>query len=736
MNMRVLARATVLAAFFSTSCFAESKETTHKNKIDRRAFENTDYTGLIVHFKSGETEDKKAQKLQSRFDRFKSRTGRNVSFERNLAGKGKLLKIEKGTSKSEVLELAESIAEDVDVEWVEPNAHFYPNTNDTYYNLQYHLLNTSTGIDAVSAWSSATGNGITVAVVDSGTSAHSDTAANEVPGYDFVSDSTRARDGNGRDSNPTDEGDYCTNPPANSTWHGTQVAGVIGAITNNNQGVASVAYDVDLMHVRVIASCAGNGISSQSYATLADIEAAIIWASGGFVSGVPTNSNPADVINLSLGTQFACSPSMQFAIDTATANGSVVVAAAGNDNLDASTHTPANCNNVIAVAASDSSGNKASFSNFNNVDITAPGVGILTTSNFGAQSAGSESYAGPNGTSFSSPQAAAVAALMLEANPSLSVSDVKTGIMSSAATLPGTCSGGCGAGLLDAAAAVTWAQNQPSQTTCSDTGFETKVFSQTSSATNHIHDMVVSVPSDYVVIGGGVRGNFNPGNFIVSSYPNSSLTGWVVSTKDHIYASTTPITGYAIGLKVNGLTAAQLKSYITRDYQGSDYDRFSTISSSTGLLTLSGGADINWTGWGGLLYQSYPTYNSSGEITEWTSKGREHGNAAYHNIYGYTLRIQENIPGIGQFKTVVNSATSAVTNWAEATATRPAGTQLVACGFKSNWTYGVGAGHVAWKSYPLTSGTTPVSCNAAAKDLKYADYRSVTAYAVGLQLCN
>src|SRR5690606_35071991 len=160
-----------------------------------------------------------------------------------------------------------------------------------------------------------------------------------VAGYDFISDASIAGDGNGRDSNPQDEGDW--ENPYPSSWHGTHVAGTIAAVTNNAKGVAGVAFGARVQPVRVLGH--GRGCTS-------DITDAIVWASGGTVSGVPANATPAEVINMSLGGGGYCSSTYQNAINSAVSRGTVVVVAAGNSNANVANFTPASCSNVIAVA--------------------------------------------------------------------------------------------------------------------------------------------------------------------------------------------------------------------------------------------------------------------------------------------------------------------------------------------------------------------------------------------------
>jgi serine protease len=227
------------------------------------------------------------------------------------------------------------------------------------------------------------------------------------------------------------------------------VAGTIAAKTNNGVGVAGVAYGAKVVPARVLGRCGGY---------TSDIADAIVWASGGTVTGVPANANKARVLNLSLGGTGACDTTTQNAINSARSRGAVVVVAAGNSNVNASNASPANCAGVIAVAATGRSGGKASYSNYGaNVDVAAPGgdygAGILSTLNSGTSTPASDSYASYMGTSMATPHVAGVAALMLSANPNLTPDEVEARLKSTARAFPAACSG-CGAGIVDAAAAV------------------------------------------------------------------------------------------------------------------------------------------------------------------------------------------------------------------------------------------------------------------------------------------
>jgi serine protease len=357
------------------------------------------------------------------------------------------------------------------VEYAEPDTRMYAlsTPNDPSYPQQWHYFEPTGGLNLPPAWDLATGTGAVVAVLDTGRTAHPDLDANWLPGYDFISSASGARDGNGRDNNPQDQGDWyaageCGQASgSNSSWHGTHVAGTVAAVGNNGVGVAGVAYNARVVPVRVLGKCGG---------TSSDIADAIVWASGGSVPGVPANPNPAKVINLSLGGSGSCSQTYRRAISSANSRGTTVVVAAGNSNANASGFTPANCANVVTVAALDRTGNRAFYSNFGaTIEVSAPGGevrletdppgtrstpqnGVLSTLNAGTTTPGTPSYLTYMGTSMAAPHVAGVVALMLSRNPGLTPSQVVAALRANARPVPGSCSGGCGSGLVDAAATV------------------------------------------------------------------------------------------------------------------------------------------------------------------------------------------------------------------------------------------------------------------------------------------
>ncbi|MGW2379442.1 S8 family peptidase [Streptomyces sp. NPDC001658] len=419
---------------------------------------------LIVGYKSGAAAAKSNTAAEADAAAKGKETGEDVDFQRRLGTGAALVDLGANPSTAEVADVVAEFKADPQVAYVVPDRLNQPQAdpNDTEYAKQWDLFEATAGMNVPGAWNTTTGTGVTVAVIDTGYVAHSDLAANIVGGYDFIADTAVSVDGNGRDSNPADPGDwYNANecaagvPASTSSWHGTHVAGTIAAVTNNSKGVAGIAYGAKISPVRVLGKCGGYD---------SDIIDAITWASGGTVSGVPANTNVAKVINMSLGGDGACSSATQSAINGAVNRGTTVVVAAGNDNDNVANHNPGNCNNVISVAATSRTGAKASYSNYGSlVDISAPGGqtstgtanGILSTLNSGTKTPTSESYAYYQGTSMATPHIAGLVALMKSANSALTPAQIETAIKSNARALPGACSGGCGAGLADAAKTVT-----------------------------------------------------------------------------------------------------------------------------------------------------------------------------------------------------------------------------------------------------------------------------------------
>lgn len=323
---------------------------------------------------------------------------------------------------------------------------------------QWGFGSSASSINVRPAWDEVAGEGAIVAVIDSGFTSHPDLDGNLLPGYDFISDPRMAIDGDGRDSDASDPGDWrmsgeCPHDPPerNSSWHGTHIAGTVAALTDNGLGVAGTAFRSKVVPIRVLGKCGGR---------FSDIADAIVWAAGGHVADVPDNPYPASVLNLSLNGVGACNRATQAAVDVAVANGATVVVAAGNSGSDVSGFLPANCAGVVAVASTTSRGARAHISNYGaGIVLSGPGEGIASTYNRGRMSPGEPTYAFYSGTSMAAAHVAGVVALMQSAaNGRLTPQQVDNILRSTARPLPGTCSGGCGAGIANAAGAVSMAR--------------------------------------------------------------------------------------------------------------------------------------------------------------------------------------------------------------------------------------------------------------------------------------
>ncbi|BDU15710.1 S8 family serine peptidase [Lysobacter auxotrophicus] len=414
---------------------------------------------FIVKYRDGSAERANVATLQSVLSTAARTAGAGkalgVRHVRRIATGADVVRADRKLDRVEAESLMRQIASDPNVEYVEVDKinRAFLTPNDTRYSEQWGYSGTY-GIKANQAWDVTNGAGSVVAVLDTGITSHSDLSANVLPGYDFIIDTTVSNDGNGRDSDPSDPGDWVsanqcggTHAAQPSSWHGTHVAGTIAAVTNNAKGVAGVAYGAKIVPVRVLGTCGGYD---------SDIADAIIWASGGTVSGVPANANPAEVINLSLGGSGACGTTTQNAINSAVSRGTTLVIAAGNDNTNVSNASPANCSNVIAVASITSTGARSSFSNYGSlIDIAAPGSNILSTLNSGSTSPGAETYASYNGTSMATPHVAGVVALLqAAATTPKTPAQVESIIKANVTAFPSTPSQPIGPGILNAKAVV------------------------------------------------------------------------------------------------------------------------------------------------------------------------------------------------------------------------------------------------------------------------------------------
>ena len=408
---------------------------------------------------------KDATAAASAVARISARTGQALSLKRVTFGNRAMIVLPVGTTAASLAAVAVAATADSAVSAAE-RVRVYRHQwipNDTMWSQQWSLGSGVGGIRAPQAWDITPSGSVAVAVIDTGMRSHPDLDSKRMAGYDMISNLFISNDDDGRDPDASDPGDadYALDCSSSfdfiSSWHGTHVAGIIAASTNNGEGIAGVAPNARIVPVRALGRCGG---------TAEDVADSIRWAAGVPVAGVPDNPNPARVLNLSLGGYGPCSTNEQAAVDGALAKGAVVVVAAGNDATLASDFSPANCKGVITVAASNLLGDLSSYSNFGStVKITAPGgdsgdlPGVLSTLNGGITMPAVPSYATYMGTSMAAPHVAGVVALMLTRDPSLTPGQILNRLQAAARSFPAGADcvgavGACGAGLLDAANAV------------------------------------------------------------------------------------------------------------------------------------------------------------------------------------------------------------------------------------------------------------------------------------------
>jgi serine protease len=423
---------------------------------------------------------------------------------RQLSGDHRLMQFAKPLQGAELNDTMRRLRLHPDVASVEPNVRVpLANTpNDSYFSNQWHFgsrASAPVALEMSPTWAITTGtSSVTIAVVDSGILRNhpdlSGLGSRLLPGYDFVSEVDFANDGDGRDSDPSDPGDWVTAQEADtpqfsgcdvsrSSWHGTFIAGQLVAQTNNSAGVAGMNWNARLLPVRVSGKCG---------AYLADLIDGLRWAAGLSVANAPQNLNPAKVINLSFGGSETCASNSayQSAIDEIVAAGSLVVVSAGNGDGNESRQLkrPADCRGVMAVGAVQRDGAKTDYSFVgSNMALMAPGGHgdsvdyasnwLLSIGNSGQTIPNQHGYYFNVGTSFAAPLAAGVASLMLAVNPSLTPDALISRMKFSARmhpynpTLPSctthdkvacNCTTSlCGAGLLNPWGAVQLAANFP-----------------------------------------------------------------------------------------------------------------------------------------------------------------------------------------------------------------------------------------------------------------------------------
>ena len=396
-----------------------------------------------------------------------------IAATRSLSGGAQVIQLAKALPASQARAAIERFHADPEVAHVEIDRRAFAQAlpADPLFASQWNLTDANGGVNAPAAWDVATGDpGMPIAVLDSGVLPHPDLAGRTAGGYDFIADARFSNDGDGRDSDASDPGDYVTATESNdaqgalfacavsnSTWHGTTVNGTLGAAANNGDGISGITWSNPLVNVRVLGKCGG---------ALSDVVDGLRWAVGLPVPGAPVNPAPARVVNLSFAGLGACSPILQAAITDALAQGAVIIAAAGNDNDAVDNHWPANCSGVITVAGTSRDGSRAFYSNHGaGIALSAPGGGIggsiptLRNAATSSPDAAGHSYGMQVGTSLAAPLVAGIAALALAMDPDLNAAEIRSLMELTARPFPATPSDACdaahcGAGIVDAAATL------------------------------------------------------------------------------------------------------------------------------------------------------------------------------------------------------------------------------------------------------------------------------------------
>ncbi len=505
-----------------------------------------------------------------------------LAARRATGARAQWLQLERPLSRSEAQALAARLAARPEVAWAEPVVRerrlqvIGQPPGDPYYegfdrqwwlqpvqgSDQVPLAHRLRGVPGyLSAWVQyGTGSASSrVAVLDNGITVHSELAGRVLPGFDFVADPAYSNDGDGRDADPSDPGDWveladrtrdsasyenCAIQP--SSWHGTAIAGMLFANTDNGAGVAAMNWRGSVVPVRVAAKCG---------ADVADIVDGMRWAAGldvckrsdsagNCVELAPRNANPVRVVNISFGGTGNCTP-YQAAIDELRALGVVVVAAAGNEF--GTPTRPAKCPGVVGVVALNRDGSKSNYSNFG-PELAASGLatvggddsdgawasladsGLLSIGNLGDTTPGAQAYFSYFGTSFAAPVVAGAVSLMLSVNPALTHAQIVDGLRRSArphvlssvngvepcsSVNPGRClctTQTCGAGILDIRQALAFAAD-PAAYVAPATGAAVIDSAELSAAAALGPDRTVSPP---VASGGSSGGGAASGGWLLA----------------------------------------------------------------------------------------------------------------------------------------------------------------------------------------------------------------------------
>ena len=500
----------LLTALLCLSDAAVSADNAHS--AARRAPRTADTTDrIVVKWRDQGISALQIETLSGRTQRLRDSSGLPLRGVRSLGRRLDVMRLPAAIGEQPMRETLARLRLDPAIEYVEADERRYilaaPNDprfvagsdGTGQWQGQWYLASPTAAapaaIDAVTAWNTTRGGSIIVAVIDTGVQLdHPDLSGKLLAGRDFVCNDNAnisctaagatlfltANDGDGWDSDASDPGDWISSDdlarsdnffdgcglgdhhdqPVPSSWHGTRVAGVIAAATDNGIGIAGAAPDVRIVPVRAIGKCTGY---------MSDLVAAMYWAGGisdSSISGVPSITQRAHIVNLSLGGRSACTQTEQDAVTRLIANGVLVVAAAGNDGGPVG--TPANCSNVLSVAGLRHVGTKVGYSNvsstvatlsigapagncvnvlasepclysietLSNEGDTTPTQSFYTYSLYNGGYTGNKLNVGNVGTSFAAPLVSAVAALMVNANGELTTAEVIDRIKASALPFP------------------------------------------------------------------------------------------------------------------------------------------------------------------------------------------------------------------------------------------------------------------------------------------------------------
>jgi serine protease len=510
--MRVAAALTLFICI-APAAFGQSRE---DNGAARRSGAPPPTDQIIVKWRDGTASTASAAGVRAQ--KLSASSGMRMERKQQIGVETDVLRLDRALGADDMNALLRRMASDPNVEYAAPDqrrfAHAVP--LDPLFADQWYFQNVEIAATrAEQAWNITQGSNTTVvAVIDTGVRfEHPDLlrvsqGGKLLDGFDFVTQTPFANDGNGRDADASDPGDWVTQAEtqsapfttceaANSSWHGTRVSSLIAALTNNPEGIAGTGWHTLILPVRVLGKCGG---------TDSDIIAGMRWAAGITVPGAPVNPTPAKIINLSLGGVGACTAAHQAAVDEITARGVLVIVSVGNEGREVS--APANCNGVLGVTGIRHAGTKVGFSNLGpEAGIGAPGGNcvnqgspclfpITAAVNDGTTTPGGSTYTNHTdniniGTSFSAPLVAGAAALIHALNSQLTpaqyislLKESATPFPTSSATTTTVChapagdvqnlecictTSTCGAGMLNTNAAVVAAQKPLALVTASST---------------------------------------------------------------------------------------------------------------------------------------------------------------------------------------------------------------------------------------------------------------------------